>query len=89
MAKAAKKQFDIVVPEVKAGKRYYEIKGTGIYGETKEQLKGVRTNLNEGAGIFEKETKKGEETIAATSSNAWPFRITKGPDHPHLNNTFR
>lgn len=83
MAKASKnKQFDLEAPTVPVGARFYEIKGTGIYAQKKEALKPFRTNLNEGAGVFEKETKKGDQIIPAVPSNTWPFTITKGPDHP-------
>ena len=70
------------------GKRVYAIRGTDITGESKEELKAKRAELNLAAGFAEVETKKDKETIPAAPSNTWPYRITKGPDHPHIKPLF-
>lgn len=70
------------------GKRIYAIRGTDITGESKEELKAKRAELNLAAGFAEVETKKDKEVIAASPSNTWPYRITKGPDHPHVKPLF-
>lgn len=56
----------------------WKIRGTDITGASKEELKPKRRELNAAAGVIE----------AEVSSNAWPYRVTKGPAHPHKNPTF-
>lgn len=70
------------------GTRIYAIRGTDITGSSKEELKAKRAELNLAAGFAEVETKKDKEVIPAAPSNTWPYRITKGPDHPHIRPLF-
>jgi hypothetical protein len=67
-----------------ANARNWNITGTSIYGATKEELKPQRTKLNADNGVYEKDGKREDQEVQATPSNKWPFRITKGPDHPHV-----
>lgn len=61
----------------------WKIKGTDHFGSTKEELKAKRRELNAAAGIHEVETKVKDQILPANPSNTWPYRITKGPAHPH------
>ncbi len=63
------------------------IRGTDFSCKTKEALKIKRRELNEAAGVYEVDTQKDGKTIEATPSNQWPYRITKGPDHPQFSPT--
>lgn len=49
------------------------------FAADKQSLKPIRTQLNKDAGVIEKDV----------ASKDWPFRITKGPDHPHVSPFFR
>lgn len=66
----------------------YRIAGTQFGAADKETLKPIRRKLNAEVGVYEVETKIDGKTIEATPSNQWPFRLTKGEDHPHKNPLF-
>ena len=59
--------------------KFYQISGTDTFAENKTSLKARRTELNKEAGCVE----------ATTDSNIWPYKITKGPDHPSIRPYFR
>lgn len=60
-------------------RKFWVIKGTDHHGVNKEELKKIRTTLN-------KEAKVDEKTAPAST---WPYKISKGPDHPHNKPFFR
>ena len=60
-------------------KKFWNIRSTEHYSEVKEELKTIRTALNLANNIVEKNV----------PASQWPFRITKGPDHPKLSPYFR
>jgi hypothetical protein len=71
------------------GEQFWKIAGTSYAHRSKEELKKVRRALNMTAGINECEVDVIEnkiviEKIPAVPSNKWPFRISKGPNHPSL-----
>ncbi len=63
--------------------QFYGIQGTSHVGQTKEELKAKRRELNHSVGVYEVETTVDGKKIEAASSNTWPYRITKTRAHPH------
>jgi hypothetical protein len=60
-------------------KKFWQITGTDVFGETKEALKPKRNELNRTALNL-----KNDQKLEEVPSNTWPHRITKGPEHPSL-----
>jgi len=54
-------------------KKFWQIKGTDTFAEVKSELKPQRDALNIAAGI----------NIKTEPASQWPYKITKGPEHPH------
>lgn len=62
-------------------KKFWQIAGTNEFSDDKLALKKTRTALNAAAGIIES-LKVGDEKYISPAK--WPFRITKGPEHPKV-----
>lgn len=60
-------------------RKFWQIKGTDTFSEVKSELKQERNKLNIAAGI----------NLKTEPASQWPYKITKGPDHPHVSPYFR
>ncbi len=60
-------------------RKNYQITGTSTYAASKQELKTERDTLNKAAGV----------DITKVPAAAWPHKITKGPEHPHITPFFR
>jgi hypothetical protein len=80
---AAKKHNASKKTTVVTSAQAWKISGTNNFGSTKEELKARRRELNASEGVHEVDVTIEGQNYLAAPSNSWPYRITKGPGHPH------